>query len=240
MKRITVVLSLLAGILLSGCCAPGLLPNIAGSGKLVTRELDLTGFSRLSAGSAFEIEVTRGEPCRVVVTADENLIDYVDASVAGDTLQLRLQPGRSYRNATLKAQVTMPKLQALSLSGAGRCQVSGFEGIEPLDINLSGASALSGSVQAGDVTVETSGASSLALQGSGQDLSLGGSGASSADLGSFSVRDAQVRLSGASNATVKASGTLSGNLSGGSRLSYAGNPTLGHIKQTGGSSISAR
>ncbi len=240
MKRIAVILTLLAGILISGCCAPSLYPGIVGSGRLVTREIDVSGFSRLSTGSAFEVKVAQGESFSVDVTADDNLIDHVEASVANGTLQLRLRPGRSYRNATLKAQITMPELQGLALSGASSCQVSGFEGTNPVRIELSGASTLDGSLQAGDVTIHTSGASVLSLRGAAQDLDIEGSGASSIDLESFSVRDVNARLSGASRATVNATGTLSGNLSGGSRLNYVGNPTLGSIEQSGGSSVRAR
>jgi len=52
--------------------------------------------------------------------------------------------------------------------------------------------------------------------------------------------DAEINLSGASDATINASGRLDGDLSGASKLSYVGNPTLGSINTSGGSTISQK
>jgi len=71
-------------------------------------------------------------------------------------------------------------------------------------------------------------------------VSIGASGASRVKLADFSVADAKVNLSGASNATINASGRLDGDLSGASRLDYIGNPTLGRLSVTGGSTISRK
>jgi len=60
------------------------------------------------------------------------------------------------------------------------------------------------------------------------------------ELPDFSVVDADINLSGASGVTVNASGRLDGNLSGASRLNYMGNPTLGSISASGGSTISQK
>jgi len=49
-----------------------------------------------------------------------------------------------------------------------------------------------------------------------------------------------MHLSGASDATVNASGRLDGNLSGASRIIYMGNPTLGSVSASGGSTISQK
>jgi len=64
------------------------------------------------------------------------------------------------------------------------------------------------------------------------------SGSSKARLADFPVRNITVNLSGASNATINASGMLDGNLSGASELAYTGDPTLGTIETSGASRIS--
>ena|GEM_PF-3187969 len=57
------------------------------------------------------------------------------------------------------------------------------------------------------------------------------------DLGDFSCRDADIRLSGASRGTIRATGTLDAALSGASSLGYKGNPTLGKVSTSGAASI---
>ena len=118
--------------------------------------------------------------------------------------------------------------------------MTGFQSSESLAVELSGASTLSGDVQAGDTRVATSGAGSLALSGSGGDLSLTGSGGSRSDLLDYAVRDAVVNLNGGSSATLRVTGRLDAGLSGGSRLECAGNPTLGRVSTSGGATISQR
>ena len=61
--------------------------------------------------------------------------------------------------------------------------------------------------------------------------------ASNINLEQFAVDDAAIRLSGASNGTINASGTLDANVSGASSLYYVGNPTLGDIDTSGASKV---
>ncbi|MGQ9683482.1 MAG: head GIN domain-containing protein [Anaerolineae bacterium] len=232
MKR-ALMLTLIALALIAAGCYGG----VVGSGRLITRDLALSGFTRIEATSAFEIEVVQGNEYAVSLTADDNIIDNVDATVIADTLRLGLKPSVGFRNLTLRARVTMPVLRGVGVSGASQADVRGFETDGNFDLDLSGASSIAADIRAGDTRVEASGASRVTLSGSGRDLDLRGSGASSLDLTDYTVRNVNAELSGASRATVSASGTLDANLSGASRLRYRGSPTLGRIETTGGSSL---
>jgi hypothetical protein len=66
------------------------------------------------------------------------------------------------------------------------------------------------------------------------------SGASRLNLGDFKVNDADVTLSGASSGTVNTGGRLDANLSGASKLSYIGEPTVGDINTSGASTLSKK
>jgi hypothetical protein len=202
--------------------------------------MGLSDFRQVAAGSTFEVEIVQGDSFETAITADDNLFEYLDASVRGDTLRLQLRSGRTYTNATLKARIVMPSLRGLQLSGASRARLEASGSQGPLDVEVSGASALSGEVQTEELAIVLSGASRLSLSGEGGRLSLRCSGASSADLGDVSVGDADVDLSGASRATIDATGRLNADLSGASNLTYAGSPTLGRVSTTGGSSLQAR
>ncbi|HOG47563.1 MAG TPA: head GIN domain-containing protein [Anaerolineae bacterium] len=244
MKRMVLLSCLLVAVVAAGCCplTPGLLNarSLVGSGRLETRELDLSGFSHIEAGSAFVLDVVQSEQFAVSITADDNLFDYLDAAVSGDTLRLRLRSGTGISRATLRARVAMPALRGLDLSGASRSSITGFSSAKGLDLELSGASSLQGDIKAGAVRVELSGASRLELTGSGEDLTLRGSGASTARLAGFPVTDARATLSGASRAELEPSGRLDADLSGASTLQYGSGATLGRVQTSGGSSIHAR
>ena len=70
------------------------------------------------------------------------------------------------------------------------------------------------------------------------EVVIEGSGASSLDLADFTVDTAEVRLSGASEATVNALERIDPvDVSGASRLRYLGDPSLGEVSTSGGSSV---
>jgi Putative auto-transporter adhesin, head GIN domain len=235
-------LATLAALLLAGCCIS--LPQtvsqtIVGSGKQVTVEKDLSGFSRVTASSAFRVDISQADGYSVAITVDEKVVPYLDVAVQGDTLRIALRSGLSLSGAMapMDAKVTMPKLTGLDLSGATQTKITGFKSGENLDANASGASQLTGDIEAGSVRFGISGASRMTLQGKGQSMNLEASGASQANLEEFQVGNANVQVSGASRATVNATGRLDADVSGASTLRYAGNPTMGSIKSSGASTI---
>lgn len=240
-------------LLLWGClvCVAGLLAacgpsggtTITGSGNVVSREEQITGFEKLESGWAFHIEITQGETFKVVVRVDDNLLEHVQVSKQDSTLFIGLKEGSrqlNIKDATLEATITMPALAGLELSGASRANVSGFESTSSFDVVLSGASRLSGDIDCGDAAFEASGASHVRLVGTGGNLRIEASGASNVDLDDFEGVNAVVVASGDSTVTVFASGRLDADASGASDVFYTGGPTLGRIEASGGSSIDPR
>ena len=237
---------------ISACCpitCPTGLPggifeetSITGSGNVVTREENLSGFDKVDVSHAFSVDISQGDSFSVVIRVDDNLEQYLEVVKQGSTLKIGLRPGRSYNlsNATLEAEVTMPELTGLDLSGASHATIAGFKSTKALDVEVSGASSLRGDIEAGNARLDVSGAGQVRLTGSGQDLTLDASGASQVDLADFPVGDASVEVSGASRATVYPSGRLDADASGASHVSYLGSPTLGTVETSGGSSIEGK
>jgi hypothetical protein len=78
------------------------------------------------------------------------------------------------------------------------------------------------------------------MKGQANDITVNASGGSQLNLSNFASRNANVDLSGGSQAQIDASGRIDANLSGGSHLFYSGNPTLGNINVSGGATIEKR
>ncbi len=238
---------ILSALILSGCCPfPGPFDlirrevSISGSGVVVGAEWSITGFEKVDVSHAFTVDIRQGDTFRVATSVDENVADYLQVVKQGDTLRIGLKPGTMVTNATLQAEVTMPELTGLDVSGASHVAIAGFKSPEALNVDVSGASSLRGDIEAGDARFDVSGASNATLTGSGQDVTIDASGASEADLADFAVADAVVEASGASNVTVNASGRLDANASGASHVYYLGSPALGTIDSSGGSSIESK
>ena len=214
--------------------------NITGSGDLTTESYDFRDFSRIEAHSGFELEVTMSGTFSIGITADDNVQEYIAVEKSGDTLDIRLRGTRFYHSITLRARVTMLNLYRIELSGGSRADITGFSSSHDFDADLSGGSRLNGDIIAANVEFELSGGSQVELEGSGEDLVIDGSGGSQLDLEDFPIDDASIGLSGGSRATINISGTLSVDLSGGSRVLYVGEPTLGDIELSGDSQVSKK
>jgi len=236
-----ILVVLLAGCTLAEVISSGVTP-ITGSGNIVTQEETFTGFDKVDVSHAFKVDISQGQAFSVVIRIDDNLVQYLEVVKQGGTLKISLKPGRSYntRKVTMEAEVTMPELSGLELSGASQGAITGFESTKTLNVDLSGASHLRGDIEAGDAWFAVSGASQMNLTGSAEDVVINASGASQVDLSAFPVADAHVDASGASKATVNPSGQLDVDASGASHVYYVGSPTLGKIDTSGASSVNRK
>lgn len=218
--------------LLSAACN-----ELEGSGNVITKEEDFKGVTSVVVENSFEVQIVKSDSFSTVITADDNVMDHVQVSKSGETLRIRLDRG-GISNATLEANVTLPNLRKLRLTGATKGTVSGFKSSDDLDIDVARASSLTGDIKAGDIDVNVAGASKVTLKGSGKELIVRGSGAIEIDLKEFVVNDAEVKLSGASTASLNAEGLISPvNLSGASNVTYTGSATLDNINTSGASKI---
>ena len=242
-KLSTLGLGLALIVPLAGCTLPEVISrgmtSITGSGNVVTQEETISGFDKVDVSQAFQVDISQGEAFSVVIRIDDNLVQYLEVLKQGSTLKIGLKPGRLYniRKATMEAEVTMPELSGLELSGASQGAITGFKSSKTLNVDLSGASHLRGDIEAGDAWLDVSGASQVTLSGSAGDVTIDASGTSIVALADFPVADADVKASGASKATVNPSGRLDADASGASHVYYVGSPTLGKIETSGASSV---
>lgn len=223
-------------------CVVSLPSSITGSGNIVTIEEAYSDFEALDISHAFNVEVVQGDTYRVIVHVDDNFADDLEIVQQGAVLRIGLKPEfrGGLTSATLEAEVTMPELSGIEVSGASQAEVSGFASNSPFSGEVSGASVLRGEIEAGDTHLDVSGAGSAELSGHGDGLTIDVSGGSSVDLANYPVTDVIIDASGASSVTVNVSGTLSVSASGASSVKYLGDPTLGSIDISGASNISPR
>ena len=250
---ITLITAIVSGLILTGCTR--VLISDSGA-STTTRDYDFTDFTGIEIGHAFELEITYSDTYKVSITAGKNMLDRIDVSKVGDTLKIDMDNWVFNWNSTPKATITMPVLRSLDCSGASKGNVLGFkssedftlklEGASDLDIDMevgefnseiSGASKLIGYLKASKSRIEVSGAGEAKLTGSGGNLILDGSGACHVGLSGFQVDDADIELSGASDASVYVSGKMDVTVSGASSLEYSGNPTMGRLDISGASDI---
>jgi hypothetical protein len=104
--------------------------RVIGSSELETKEFDFKDFTAIEFGTAlnvtfrdsdtFKVNISQSDSYRVSITANQNLFDYLVVTDNGGTLRIDLKSFQRYYRVMLEAQVTMPAISGLQLSGASR------------------------------------------------------------------------------------------------------------------------
>ena len=99
------------------------------SDKYVTKDYDLKGFTGIAAGGIFDVKLEKSNTWKVNVSVPEALEDYLEVKVNNGKLVLSLRSvplrvSKNYKNWTITANVAMPVLKSLSVSGAAKFETN--------------------------------------------------------------------------------------------------------------------
>lgn len=191
----------------------------------IEREFSVVDFDRLEIGDALNIDVEQGDFFEISVRGDRRNIDDLDVRKEGSTLVIDFEDNRSRRHDTY-ITITMPTILSANFSGASDSRISGFEDLEIFDLYLSGASVSQLDIHAAELDIVLSGASYLNVRGDGANLEADLSGASVLKAFHFPVEEADINLSGASDAHITVDSNLKVIARGASVIRYRGNPVV--------------
>ncbi len=226
MKQVIVLSFLFVTVLTSCHFADG--ERIRGNG-VVKSELRAPGsFSGIEAGGAVDIYVKQDSAVSVKIETDENLLPYIETYVNGEMLVIRNKRGYNLKpTGKIKVYVSAKDIHHFNASGASDIiSQNKFVTNENITIDLSGASTAELQLQAPKIDADLSGAGTITLLGQTKDLSVDGSGASNIRCFDMMAENTRVHISGAGDADVFASVTLSVSVSGAGSIRYKGNATV--------------
>ncbi len=211
-----------------------------GSGELKRIVYDFTDFDSINVGYGGKVVVQEGDSYSVRLTIDDNLSRDYYTKMKGNTIYLERNSLVNIINATILLEVTLPRLNSLSLHGGATGEITMEHKQEKMDVSLAGGSILVGSIKAGTLILDLSGGSKVELRGAADSLTLESSGGSKADCTEFPVKSCSIDGSGGSKLFVHVNGPLDSELSGGAVVEYSGETILNNIDTSGSSKIKSR
>lgn len=152
------LLVLLLTVFAAGC-HHGMHSGITGSGKRELQKREVAPFTSITTEGAFAIEVTCQKNLGLEVEGDDNILDYVSSEVSNNVLRLTNTKNYSV-NEPVKFKISVPNLEALSVSGAGKIEIKGMNN-EKFEIDSSGAPSISVSGTTKVIDIDTSGAGKI-------------------------------------------------------------------------------
>jgi hypothetical protein len=204
-----------------------------------SRSFSVSGFTKLEMGSAFNLNVSPGNQFKVIAEGRAEDLSDLEATVSGGELKLKYKGNAwtSKNRKEVRVSITMPALDGLDLSGACKANIARFPQSTKFDLEVSGASQVTGELAAKVVEMELSGASQVTLMGNCEKLDVEVSGASSLKGKDFQAKMVKIDASGASSAMVFVQQSLQANASGASSIKYSGNAKDVKTSTSGASSI---
>lgn len=191
---------------------------------------DLSKFDGISISSSVVANVTikEGAKPEVKLSGNYEAFEFYRTKVTDNTLSIGIKKNSStYHDMTLYADIIVPSISDVQLSGASDMKIDGQLNTDKLNIITSGASNVTiGNMKVTRLDVSASGSSDIVIKNgtaTTSEYELSGS----SDVWAYNLvsKVVIVKASGASDSKVNATFALTAALSGSSTVKYKGHPT---------------
>lgn len=225
MKTINFVLVLTLGAVLSGCNWWNF-KTVTGNGTITTETRSVAGFSKLSFGGPFEVQITPDEAYKCEIEADENLMDYIHVDKDGDKLKVRIRNGVNVRSKTgIKIRISMPRVDDIAFAGSGKVGVNGtIKHDGQLSLSVAGSGDIVANVHVPEVDADIAGSGSIILTGETRKAKISIAGSGDYKSAELKTETTKLSIAGSGAAWLFASTLLDVSIAGSGDVYYKGNP----------------
>jgi hypothetical protein len=181
--------------------------SFTGNGNWVTQSRSVAKFDRINISGHFRLVYQDQQPHALQVSADSNLLPYVQTTVKNGELLISTKPGAQLRSSkTITLHLSSESLEQVTANGSNQIKLSGLRE-RWLRVNASG----------GD---------RIALEGKVDEAVYDCHGAAKIDASKLSTIDTTVKMTGAGEVVAMAKQQLDADVSGLSKVRYIGTPKV--------------
>lgn len=215
MKHVWPFVSVGVAALLVGCSS--VIAQILGSGKVKAESRKTADFRRIEVAGACDLDVVAGKALSVRVEADDNLLPLITTTVDHGRLVIKTEGSFSTKRG-VKAFVTVPHLEGVSVSGSGSAVIKGLAGPT--------------------FAVAISGSGSAKPEGRADSFDVSITGSGSVNAYGLDAKRARASISGSGDVEVRAENKLDVSIAGSGSVRYKGSARV--TKAVAGSGIVTR
>jgi hypothetical protein len=169
---------------------------IESKGVLVSEAHNFTGFEEIEINSLLTVEISQGESYEITTEVEEDAVPYLQVSLEGKRLRIGLDPSQAYNlnTATLRAEITIPKLTALIVDGISHVTLKDFNCTHTMDLEIKGISSLKGEISGCSLNLDVINLSKATLNGSVQDVTVNAADISEVNLSSLEMQNLESKI----------------------------------------------
>jgi hypothetical protein len=222
------LLSAACFVLFATACNYVFKKTIHGDGNITTSERNISSANRIKCSGSYDVQLTKGSPTSVKITADQNLQSYIVTDVNGSELNIHYQNDINLDpTQKIKVFVTTDKLEGFQLNGSGNVNTTNkFTGGARLDVGIAGSGNIHFDVNTPQVNSSISGSGDIYISGETRNskINIAGSGNYHAD--DLKSENVKVEIAGNGDAHLFANSTLDIHIAGVGNVYYKGNPSI--------------
>jgi len=236
MKTIKIVLAVILATTLTSCQFD-FNTGINGNGNVVTEERPVSSdFTEVRGSAGLDVYLTEGTENKIVVEADENLMDLIETNISNGKLTIRSAKNIG-RSKAKKIHVTFVSLDRIEASSGADVIVNSVIKSKILRLDCSSGADIEVEVFANELYAETSSGSDIEVSGKTNILYANASSGSDLNAKKLQAITCNAKASSGADIVVTVNKNLDAKASSGGDIRYYGNPDLANQKQGRSGSI---
>jgi hypothetical protein len=238
MKKILIAIAtlIISGVF-SSCIFMG--PSIRGNGNVVEETRSVDNFSKIKTSKGTNVYISQGDVEKVVVKADENIIDVIRTEVEDGVLNITNT--RSIKNATSnKVYVTVREIEKISAFAGSNVYSEAVLKSDQLEVLSSAGSNIKLEVLIKELKVSATAGANVYLEGETKNFDVSGSAGSNIKAEGMQTRNCKARVNSGSNIYITVVDELDAKASSGGNIFYYGNPKNQNINSSSGGNVKKR
>lgn len=187
-----------------------------------TRDVD--NFTKISMGVPGTLHLKIGATQSVVLEGDD--LDEIETDVDNGRLKIKREGnwGWSWSDDDIDIYITIPKIEALSLSGSGEIKGESVIKGNDLKLTVSGSGEVDLEIDVDNLELSISGSGEIELEGKAGEVELTISGSGEVEAFDLSADVLDARISGSGDCAITVTKSLDARISGSGEIVYSGSP----------------
>ena len=178
-------------------------PRIKGSGKVITKDINISSFDQLEVNGIYSLLLTQGDKESVKIEADDNLQDLFEVKNEGSKLIVGMKKNTNIQTDNkLKVYVTFKKLKSMDLKTVGNISSASNMNFDDLKISNKSVGSVDLKMTAQTLNVDNKSVGELKFDGKAQSATIRNKGVGAVQAGTFVVEKMDIDNSGVGSATV--------------------------------------
>lgn len=190
-------------------------------------------FTVVSASEGLDVYVTQSNDFKIVVEADENIIDLIGTDIRNG--KLTIHAIENIGRATKKIHVSLPNISGLSSSSGAQLTTINTIEAENIFLDASSGADLEVSLVANEVNADASSGADIQIAGKTNMLFADASSGADIKAKSLMTKNCNADASSGADISLNVSESLTADASSGADITYTGQATVQKSKSSSGS-----